>query len=169
MIGTFKIFTIQNNIDISLTIQYLNDIVKWYLLPPSNFPQDSGPGGLESHPVGFSGLSLWKAIYSWSPPLSDGFVKCQSRAVRDSYSSCERSCVILSKTSRGLPRSHSPNLSRSLYDFHWAGLRRVYIPTRVLASRASGCLFGHPDPWKEPLRTPKLFYVEFKKILISSL
>ena len=24
----------------------------------------------------------------------------------------------------------------------------------VLASRASGCLFGHPNPWKEPLRTP---------------
>ena len=25
----------------------------------------------------------------------------------------------------------------------------------VLASRASGCLFGHPNPYKEPLRTPK--------------
>ena len=27
----------------------------------------------------------------------------------------------------------------------------------VLPSRASGCLFGHPNPYKEPLRTPRFF------------
>ena len=35
----------------------------------------------------------------------------------------------------------------------------------VLASRASGCLFGHPNPSKEPLRTPTSFGVEFQKNL----
>ena len=35
----------------------------------------------------------------------------------------------------------------------------------VLASRASGCLFGHPNPYREPLRTPKSFCVEFLKNL----
>ena len=37
----------------------------------------------------------------------------------------------------------------------------------VLASRACGCLFGHPHPWKEPLRTPKSFCVEFLKICLK--
>ena len=40
-----------------------------------------------------------------------------------------------------------------------------YQQHMVLASRASGCLFGHPNPWKEPLRTPKSFSVEFLKKL----
>ena len=35
----------------------------------------------------------------------------------------------------------------------------------VLASRASGCLFGHPNPLKEPLRAPKSFSEEFLKNL----
>ena len=39
----------------------------------------------------------------------------------------------------------------------------------VLPSRASGCLFGHPNPKKEPLRTPNFFSVEFPKISISKL
>ena len=39
----------------------------------------------------------------------------------------------------------------------------------VLASRAFGCLFGHPNPSKEPLRTPKFVCMEFLKISISRL
>ena len=31
----------------------------------------------------------------------------------------------------------------------------------VLASRASGCLFGHPNPQKAPIRTPKFFWEDF--------
>ena len=42
-------------------------------------------------------------------------------------------------------------------------------PYMVLASRASGCFFRHPNPQKEPLRTPKKICVEFLKISISSL
>ena len=34
-----------------------------------------------------------------------------------------------------------------------------------LARRVSGCLFGHPNPWKEPLSTPKSFCVELLKNL----
>ena len=37
-----------------------------------------------------------------------------------------------------------------------------------LASRASGCLFGHPDPEKAPLRTPKIFCEEFLKMSTKS-
>ena len=39
----------------------------------------------------------------------------------------------------------------------------------VLASRVSGCLFGHPYPWKAPLRTPKTICEEFLKVSISSI
>ena len=35
----------------------------------------------------------------------------------------------------------------------------------VLTSRASGCLFGHPNPQKEPLRTPNLFLCGISKNL----
>ena len=38
----------------------------------------------------------------------------------------------------------------------------------VLASRASGCLFGHPNPEKAPLRTPKNLWQELLKMSISS-
>ena len=33
----------------------------------------------------------------------------------------------------------------------------------VLASRASGCLFGHPNPLKAPFRTPNSFVWNFLK------
>ena len=39
----------------------------------------------------------------------------------------------------------------------------------VLASRASGCLFEHPNPQKAPIRTPKIFCEEFRKMSISSI
>ena len=41
--------------------------------------------------------------------------------------------------------------------------------TVVLASRASGCLFGHPNPYKAPLRTPKNVCEEFLEMSISSI
>ena len=54
---------------------------------------------------------------------------------------------------------------------------RVIMGYMVLASRASGCLFGHPNPQKEPLRTPNFlcgisknlnlkFIIEFFHLLI---
>ena len=39
----------------------------------------------------------------------------------------------------------------------------------VLVSRASRCLFGHPNPQKAPLRTPKSFWEEFRQMSISSI
>ena len=39
----------------------------------------------------------------------------------------------------------------------------------VLASRASGCLFGHPNPSKALLRTPKKSCEEFLKMSIPSI
>ena len=39
----------------------------------------------------------------------------------------------------------------------------------VLDSRASGCLFGHPNPQKAPLRTPKKCCEEFLKMSVSSI
>ena len=39
----------------------------------------------------------------------------------------------------------------------------------VLASRASGCLFGHPNPEKAPLRSPRFFCEEFLKMSMSSI
>ena len=44
-----------------------------------------------------------------------------------------------------------------------------WASTMVLASRASGCLFGHPNPQKAPLRTPRFFCEEFLQMSISSI
>ena len=49
------------------------------------------------------------------------------------------------------------------------GMSYSAIQSMVLASRASGCLFGHPNPKKAPLRTPNIFCEEFLKMSISSI